>query len=154
MSKRKAISKSKRFEILQRDRFRCQYCGASANETTLEVDHIVPVSKGGSDDDSNLITACWECNSGKSATELDDDTVRIMRLSQLKSKFVCNLDQWVDVDMFRMMSSMMDEFGFEAVADAIDSVGAYAPSPDLKDLVWMLEMVRVLLIDRTENGAR
>ena len=154
MAERKSISKSKRFEILQRDRFRCQYCGASANETALEVDHIVPVSKGGSDDDSNLITACWECNSGKSATELEDSTVRIMRLTQLKSKFVSNLDQWVDIDMFRMMSSMMDEFGFEEGADAIDSVGAYAPAPNLQDLVWMLKMVEVLLIDRKENGAR
>ena len=44
--KRVPISKALRFEVFKRDSFTCQYCGRSAPEVVLEVDHIVPVSKG------------------------------------------------------------------------------------------------------------
>ena len=64
---RKPLSDKKRFMILERDGFRCQYCGATAEQSRLEVDHIVPVSKGGTNDPDNLVTACHECNSGKRA---------------------------------------------------------------------------------------
>lgn len=55
----------KRWDILVRDNFTCQYCGAKAPEFHLEVDHIIPRSRGGKDTTNNLITACWECNRGK-----------------------------------------------------------------------------------------
>ncbi len=54
-----------RFEILSRDNFTCRYCGASAPDVKLQVDHVIPVSKGGILDLSNLVTACFECNIGK-----------------------------------------------------------------------------------------
>jgi 5-methylcytosine-specific restriction endonuclease McrA len=54
-----------RYTIFERDNFTCQYCGRKAPEVALEVDHVVPVSKGGTDDPSNLQTACRECNSQK-----------------------------------------------------------------------------------------
>ena len=57
-----------RFRILERDGFRCQYCGRSPkddNSVVLHIDHIFPVSKGGTDKESNLITSCKECNLGK-----------------------------------------------------------------------------------------
>ena len=59
------MSNSKRFRILQRDNFKCAYCGKVAAETELEVDHIMPRSKGGSDEETNLVTACFQCNRGK-----------------------------------------------------------------------------------------
>ena len=65
MAKRKNLSKSVRFEVFKRDSFKCQYCGKSAPDVVLEVDHIIPVSKGGDNDISNLITACFDCNRGK-----------------------------------------------------------------------------------------
>lgn len=52
----------KRFQVLQRDNFRCKYCGKNWEDVTLEVDHIIPKSKGWSDDFDNLITCCRECN--------------------------------------------------------------------------------------------
>jgi len=67
-----AISKKKRFEIFKRDRFSCQYCGLQSPEVVLEVDHILPVSKGGSDEDANLTTACFNCNRGKTNGELHE----------------------------------------------------------------------------------
>jgi len=51
--------KKLRLRILARDAYTCTYCGASdANE----VDHIVPLKRGGSDDPDNLTTACRTCN--------------------------------------------------------------------------------------------
>lgn len=54
-----------RWKILRRDKFICQYCGQAAPNVQLEVDHKVPLADGGTDDDSNLATACWACNRGK-----------------------------------------------------------------------------------------
>jgi len=47
---RTTIPKSIRFEVFKRDYFKCKYCGASAPEVLLQVDHIEAVSKGGTDD--------------------------------------------------------------------------------------------------------
>lgn len=63
---RMQISKKCRFGVFQRDHFICQYCGRTPPDAILEVDHIVPRSQGGSDDEANLITSCFECNRGKS----------------------------------------------------------------------------------------
>ncbi len=54
-----------RFKILQRDRFRCRYCGADPGVSKLHIDHIHPKSKGGTDHHLNLVTACASCNCGK-----------------------------------------------------------------------------------------
>lgn len=60
------ISKSLRFDVFQRDNHTCQYCGRKPPQVTLVIDHLVPVSKGGTDDINNLVTSCDDCNSGKS----------------------------------------------------------------------------------------
>ena len=39
--------------------------GARAPDVELEVDHKIPVSRGGTDDEKNLITKCFNCNRGK-----------------------------------------------------------------------------------------
>jgi hypothetical protein len=66
-----AVSKRLRFEILRRDNHQCRYCGATAPDATLTVDHVIPEALGGSDDPANLVAACAECNAGKSATPPD-----------------------------------------------------------------------------------
>ena len=55
-----------RWKILERDKYTCQYCGQSAPDAKLEVDHIIPLADGGTDDEDNLNTSCWACNRGKS----------------------------------------------------------------------------------------
>jgi 5-methylcytosine-specific restriction endonuclease McrA len=50
-----------RVAVLQRDGNCCVYCGREA--TT--VDHIQPVSRGGTDDEANLVAACGMCNVSK-----------------------------------------------------------------------------------------
>lgn len=66
-----AITKKIRFEVFKRDSFKCQYCGKTPPDVTLEVDHIKPKSKKGTDDINNLITACFDCNRGKKHIELN-----------------------------------------------------------------------------------
>lgn len=72
MSARKSISKKLRFKIFHRDGFACAYCGATPPSAVLNIDHIKPVSKSGDNDEGNLITACFECNNGKSAKLLEE----------------------------------------------------------------------------------
>ena len=62
------ISLKDRWAVLKRDNYRCVKCGASPSnnhEVELEVDHIVPVAKGGGNMLENLQTLCRECNQGK-----------------------------------------------------------------------------------------
>jgi hypothetical protein len=61
-----APSAAVRIRALKRDKYKCTYCGVSGNEAELEVDHIIPKSKGGSHHISNLTTACRKCNQQKS----------------------------------------------------------------------------------------
>lgn len=64
------LSSKMRFSILRRDNFTCQYCGRSAPKVELQVDHIIPRSKGGLSEPDNLVAVCFECNIGKSDSEV------------------------------------------------------------------------------------
>jgi 5-methylcytosine-specific restriction enzyme A len=64
------ISASVRVSVLHRDSYKCAFCGRGAKQVQLEVDHIVPFSKGGSNDLSNLQALCIDCNRGKGARRL------------------------------------------------------------------------------------
>jgi hypothetical protein len=54
-----------RTAIFRRDNYTCAYCGHHGTSATLEVDHKMPLARGGTDDPANLTTACWECNRAK-----------------------------------------------------------------------------------------
>ena len=83
MGERKPIGTKTRFEVFKRDSFQCQYCGKSAPEVILHVDHIKPVFTGGENDIMNLITSCAECNLGKGKRELSDNTIIEKQRKQL-----------------------------------------------------------------------
>jgi ATP adenylyltransferase len=59
------ISGTLRYEVLKRAKSRCELCGISAHEKALEVDHIVPRNRGGTDDLPNLQALCYSCNAMK-----------------------------------------------------------------------------------------
>lgn len=54
-------------KIIERDGFRCKYCGCPLDAETYTIDHIKPISIGGGDDESNLALSCRSCNSSKGA---------------------------------------------------------------------------------------
>ena len=64
-----------RFTVLSEAGFRCFYCGRSPqqDQVRLAVDHVLPVSKGGTNDRTNLRAACFDCNAGKGAMLLEGD---------------------------------------------------------------------------------
>ncbi len=64
-SRSRYISPSVRVSVLHRDGNKCVFCGRTAKQIELEIDHIIPFSKGGSNDLSNLPTLCIDCNRGK-----------------------------------------------------------------------------------------
>jgi hypothetical protein len=84
MPKRKTMTKKARFEVFKRDSFRCQYCGGSAPDVILQVDHIKPVADGGTNDMTNLVTSCVDCNQGKKDRLLDDHSVLEKQRQQLE----------------------------------------------------------------------
>jgi hypothetical protein len=79
-----AVTKRVRFEVFRRDGFKCRYCGVTASDGAgLTVDHVVPVSLGGIDKPSNLVTACKDCNAGKSSTQPDGPMVEDVSSSDM-----------------------------------------------------------------------
>ena len=73
IERKKMTANLKKF-ILERDDYTCQACGASLHNDfnlKLEVDHIVPISKGGKTDPSNLQTLCRKCNRSKGAKPME-----------------------------------------------------------------------------------
>lgn len=65
------VTRRLRYEVLRRDDHACRYCGAAAPDAKLTVDHVVPVALGGTDEPTNLVTACQPCNAGKSSSAPD-----------------------------------------------------------------------------------
>lgn len=67
---RSLMTRALRTSILERDKYTCMKCGVSLADEPhllLEVDHIIPVSKGGLTNTDNLQTLCWRCNRSKGA---------------------------------------------------------------------------------------
>ena len=62
---RSRVTNKLRFEIFQRDGYRCRNCGKTDAQANLEIDHIYPVSKGGKSIPDNLQTLCRDCNLAK-----------------------------------------------------------------------------------------
>ena len=78
----RGISPQRRNEILERNGFTCHQCGAGAGDpdpfnpqrkVRLHVDHIIPLTQGGTDDDDNLRTLCSSCNQGRSNVSMPSE---------------------------------------------------------------------------------
>lgn len=65
---KKAITWSKK-NVMVRDGFSCVYCGSSEN---LNIDHVIPQSKGGKNSFENTVTSCKTCNNKKGDKFLRD----------------------------------------------------------------------------------
>jgi len=118
--KRETLSKKIRFEVFKRDKFTCQYCGAKSPEVILNVDHIDPVAKGGKNDILNLITSCFDCNSGKSDRILNDSSIvekqrKQLELLQERREQIELMLEW------KKSLSNLDEEVNELIVDYVDS---------------------------------
>lgn len=71
-NRRKTISSGERFAVLTRANYRCELCGATPSDgVKLHVDHVLPVSKGGTNSPDNLRCLCDTCNLGRSDRHVD-----------------------------------------------------------------------------------
>ena len=63
---RKQLSRRRRFEVLEKCGYVCVYCGRGpADGVVLQIDHALPVARGGGNDCENLVASCVDCNYGK-----------------------------------------------------------------------------------------
>lgn len=111
---RKQIKQSKRFAVFNRDNHTCQYCGKKAPGVVLEIDHKIPVSKGGDNSMGNLVTSCFDCNRGKSDKHLIENRpinefeakisalniCSMMHFKQKESFIDRNLSRQIIIDLF------------------------------------------------------
>lgn len=135
--KRKEISKKLRFEVFKRDKFTCQYCGKSVPDVILQVDHIHPVAKGGKNDIMNLITSCKDCNLGKGARELTDDSVVKKQRKQIQDL----ADKNEQLEMMLKWREELENFTdkeVDAVNNRISSISAWMANDNGKKKIKKL----------------
>ena len=65
LGRRQQISGDVRHAVYLRDNYRCRFCGKGDEDYDLQIDHIKPVSKGGTNHIRNLQTLCEDCNKEK-----------------------------------------------------------------------------------------
>ena len=73
---RALMTSSLREKIKQRDNYTCKHCKNSTNKEPnllLEIDHIIPISKGGLTSEDNLQTLCWKCNRKKGSKIIEGE---------------------------------------------------------------------------------
>lgn len=68
-----------RTAVMLRDAFTCQYCGAAPGRHELTVDHVIPRSRSGRHDWTNLVTACKYCNQVKGSATPDEVQMKLIR---------------------------------------------------------------------------
>ena len=130
---RMPLPKKLRFEVLKRDGFACQYCGQGAPHVVLHVDHVIPVSRGGTNDPDNLVAACESCNSGKRASFHDPMLAQVVDLKA----HVQELEEALEA-MRARESIARDQADY--VAERLIDIYKFDVSPAdfamLADLVW------------------
>lgn len=162
---RKGISKKARFEVFKRDSFQCQYCGANAPDVLLQVDHIKPVAKGGTNELSNLITSCQPCNSGKSDIELSDKTVVKKQKAQLdqlnqRREQINMMMKWheglkdINVDMIDRLVEYWDElaYGFTVNAKGRSKLAKWLKSYKLEEILSAMDCAAAQYLEFGDDG--
>ncbi len=105
------VSGTLRYEVLKRAAFRCELCGASAEDHALEVDHIVPRNAGGSDDLSNLQALCYSCNAMKRDRDTTDFRGMAARYRERSDGCIfCSIDSARIVDQNELMVAIKDAY--------------------------------------------
>jgi 5-methylcytosine-specific restriction endonuclease McrA len=69
----------KRRNILMRDGNTCQYCGQKFTSGELELEHVIPRSRGGKSTWENLVAACRDCNKRKADRTPDEAGMKLLR---------------------------------------------------------------------------
>jgi 5-methylcytosine-specific restriction endonuclease McrA len=104
---RRTISRKMRYEVLNRDNFRCRACGRDVSDgVKLEVDYIIPVDWGGKTEVSNLQTLCYDCKVGKRYLEKRKDFLELERLRQILEPFSLNPQSRQELRVYSLLFPM------------------------------------------------
>ena len=79
IKKRTPIFKFSRQNLYIRDGGRCQYCGSPFSQKELTYDHVIPRSRGGETDWTNVVTCCVRCNSRKGGGTPEEAGMSLIR---------------------------------------------------------------------------
>jgi hypothetical protein len=123
-----AVSRRLRFEVLRRDNYTCRYCGASAPDAKLTVDHVNPSALGGEDHPENLVTACAACNGGKSSISPD---------AKIVADVAADAFRWssaIRVAADQMLTDLDQRNGIRNAFDEAWSKWNYGPDSDRKPI--------------------
>jgi hypothetical protein len=85
-----------RSQLFERDGWSCRYCGEHLDAATATLDHVIPVSRGGTNDAENLATSCMMCNSIKSGRTLDEVASLILASVQRRRTRPTSVEQHPD----------------------------------------------------------
>ena len=166
VTKRVGLSKKVRFEVFKRDGFKCMYCGATAPNVLLHVDHISPVSKGGKNNLLNLITSCFDCNSGKSDRLLSDESMlakqrqQVEDLSERREQMAMML-KWRDAmkdlktEQIEVIQKCFNSMvpGWNLTTDnAIQEIKKYLRKYDFPEILTAIEIAADSYLVKDSNG--
>lgn len=80
------FSREEKIEALSKSKYRCSHCGKSLTKENCTVDHVVSLSRGGSNDSVNLVALCEVCNKNKgSKIVVPEEYYRYLSKAQLKA---------------------------------------------------------------------
>jgi len=61
-----SLARPSKRNIIRRDNSECQYCGCHVNRESVTIDHVIPKSRGGKHEWTNVVVSCKKCNTKKS----------------------------------------------------------------------------------------
>lgn len=109
-----AVGAKLRYEVLRRDNYTCRFCGSSAPDVHLEIDHVIPRAHGGMDLAENLQALCDDCNAGKSMTMPERWLVR--EVKRASKNWRTGKDAEIPEDDYSEMFAYLDaRFALEAL---------------------------------------
>jgi 5-methylcytosine-specific restriction endonuclease McrA len=100
---RKAVPPLNNRELFRRDDHICLYCGQEQPDEGLTRDHVVPISRGGRDCWSNVVTACKRCNAHKGGRTPEE-----ARMPLLAIPFVPNIAEYLVLRNRRILADQME----------------------------------------------
>lgn len=90
-------------ELFFRDAYLCMYCGSKYGDIMLTRDHVVPISKGGRDRWSNVVTACRSCNTRKGSRRPEEANMPLLAVP-----YVPNWAEYLALSNRRILADQME----------------------------------------------
>lgn len=90
-------------ELFRRDAYMCMYCGMQYPESGLTRDHVRPLSRGGADRWSNVVTACRSCNARKGNRTPEEAGITLLAVP-----YVPNWAEYLALSNRRILADQME----------------------------------------------